>query len=286
VGAPPTPGSPAVFLDYFAARALAVGRRLTPLVEEVIRGHLSGYARGEAYGYNRIAPPDADDTAFALRTRLLLGEALTPEAIARSLAPFAHRGSWLTFPSTAVAVPGWTIEHRDDASAFGLHPEVHLNVLALLREAGQAGAAPPPDLPRRDGLYAAYHYPSRLYATWLAAEALRGGAAEGEIDAAVLAAQRADGSWSACHDGFSAEQETALAVLSLSDAAVAGPAGRRALAFLLARQQPDGSWPGGILWRYHKPGTGGAVVWWAEDARRIVGTALGTLAVARAAGAP
>jgi hypothetical protein len=283
-GAPPIPGGDAIFLDYFAARALAAGGRLTPLVREVIRTHLSGYARGEAYGYNRIAPPDADDTAFALRTRVLLGEALTPEAIARSLAPFARRGSWLTFPSTAVPVPGWTIEHRHDASTFGLHPEVHLNVLALLREAGQA-AAPPPDLPRRDGLYAAYHYPSRLYATWLAAEVLRGGAAEGEIDAAVLAAQRADGSWSACHGGFSAEQETALAVLSLSDAALATAAGRRALAFLLARQQPDGSWPGGILWQYHKPGTGGTVVWWADDARRIVSTALGALAVARAAAA-
>jgi hypothetical protein len=83
-------------------------------------------------------------------------------------------------------------------------------------------------------------------------------------------------------DGFSEAQETALAVLSLSTEGVASEAGQRARAGLQALQQPDGSWPGGVLWTYWVPGHEGRLTWWAVDEARILGTSLAIMALERA----
>jgi hypothetical protein len=72
-----------------------------------------------------------------------------------------------------------------------------------------------------------------------------------------------------------------LALLALSDVAYAGAAGRNGIAFLLAQQRADGSWPGGSLWTFRVPGTGGRVIWKATDAMSIVATSLGLMALSR-----
>jgi hypothetical protein len=280
-GSPPLERTPSVFLMYFVARALAASGGIGAHAASSIRSVLATAQKGVAYGYAACAPADADDTAFALRTRLLLGDHVDRRAVDECLAPFARGGSWLTFDRPLGPSEGWAVECRDDADTTGFHPEVHLNVLCLLREVG-GDSRVPSDLPRSAGLYPSYHYPSRLYATWLAAElendrrSLRD-----PIDRAVLAAQRAEGTWAPMERGFSAAQETALAILSLSTEGLASEAGRCARAGLQALQCADGSWPGGVLWIYWVPGRGGRLTWWAEDVMRIVSTSLAIMALQR-----
>ncbi|WP_437720625.1 hypothetical protein [Sorangium sp. So ce861] len=280
-GAPPVLQSHAVFLTYFVARALAGSGGIEEAARSTISNYLASARRGDVYGYDQKAPPDADDTAFALRTRILIGDRPASEEVERGLLPFAFRESWLTFARGQQPAPGWTIEYRDESSVVGLHPEVHLNVLALLHEAGLPAPAVPA-VPFRDGLPANYHYPSALYAAWLLGEVNRGQhAAEREMDQAVAARQRADGSWAAVEGGFSAAQETALALLSLSDSACASEVARRGAAFLLAQQGSDGGWPGGVLWKYYPPKAISSGIWWAEDSMSMMATGLAVSAIQR-----
>jgi hypothetical protein len=280
-GAPPLRRTHSVFLTYFVARALVASGGVEPALAAVLRQYLSRARTGASYGYAARALCDADDTAFALRTRILLGERPDPGEVDRALAPFTFRHSWLTFAGDEPSDPGWTIAYRDDTSVSGLHPEVHLNVLALHREAGLPMPAIP-SLPCRDGLPASYHYPSAGYAGWLLSELQGGtGVRDGALDAPLAARQRDDGGWPAIERGFTSSQETALALLSLSDGAASGEVGRRGTAFLLAQQRSDGSWPGGVLWTFHVRRYAGRLLWWAEDTMSILATSLAAIALAR-----
>ena len=278
-GEPPTKHSHSVFLMYFAARALHVSGGVEPATRDRILGCLEMARKGPAYAYDRLSPPDADDTAFALRTRLLLQGQVPVAEVVRALEPFAFRNSWLTFCGPIRPGPGWTVQYHDDASIFGMHPEVHLNVSLLLQESRAGGPAYPADMPVRDGLVLGYHYPSALYTTWLASELQTATGGSPSTDASILALQEGSGSWPETEHGFSRSQETSIALLTLTRLAAEGVG--RGLRYLLAEQQPDGSWPGGVLWTYHVPRTGGRMRWWAEDSQRMVSTSLALLAIQR-----
>jgi hypothetical protein len=175
----------------------------------------------------------------------------------------------------------WTTDYINNLSIFGFHPEFHRNAALLLHDTGHS-FWPYSPLPVRNGLPANYHYPSHNYCAWLLYELqhARGQDSAG-LESALLARQLTDGRWPAVTDGFTAAQETALPPLSLSDAAYAGNAGRSGIAFLLAQQRADGSWPRGTLWTFRVPGTGGSVIWKAVDAMSIVATSLGVMALSR-----
>ena len=70
-------------------------------------------------------------------------------------------------------------------------------------------------------------------------------------------------------------------MLSISEAAYAGAAGLNGIDFLLSQQRADGSWPGGTLWTFRVPGTGGQVIWSAIDSMSIVATSLSVMALKR-----
>jgi hypothetical protein len=281
IGAPPSAQSSSVFLAYFVARALVASGGIDAAARSVLLSHLQDARKGDSYGYDTLAPIDADDTAFALRAHLLLGSAPSSDEILSALAPFESQLSWKTFCGPTLPQGMWTTDYINDLSVFGFHPEVHLNVALLFQETGHP-FRPCPPLPFRNSLPANYHYPSHNYCAWLVCELqhARGQTSAG-LESALLARQLPDGRWPAVTDGFTAAQETALALLSLSDAAYAANAGRSGVAFLLAQQRADGSWPGGTLWNFRVPGTGGSVIWKAVDAMSIVATSLGLMALSR-----
>lgn len=99
-----------------------------------------------------------------------------------------------------------------------------------------------------------YYYNTHYYLMRPAIEALAAFGHHAPVAAArdfVLAEQRDDGSWFSDVEGFgggsSAEQHTALALETLLHAGLGAdaPAVQRAVAWLLERQQGDGSWDGG-----------------------------------------
>jgi hypothetical protein len=59
----------------------------------------------------------------------------------------------------------------------------------------------------------------------------------------LLAAQSSDGGWGPRRGAPPEPFDTALALLALGEAKLAPEAVRRGRAFLIATQQPDGSWP-------------------------------------------
>ncbi len=243
--------------------------------------YLQQARKGASYSYDALAPIDADDTAFALRTLIVLGSDLSTDDILSGLAPFTSQMSWQTFCGPTPPQFMWTTDYINDLSVFGFHPEVHLNVSLLLRETGHP-FKPYSSMPLRNGLPANYHYPSHNYCGWLACELHSAQPQEvAGVESALLSRQLPDGRWPALTDGFTASQETALALLALSDVAYAGAAGRNGIDFLRAQQRADGSWPGGVLWTFRVPGTGGSVIWKAVDAMSIVATSLGLMALSR-----
>ncbi len=281
IGMPPSTHSYSVFLAYFVARALAVSGGIDAAARSVLLSHLQQAKKGASYSYDTLAPIDADDTAFALRALILLGSAQSSDDILSGLAPFESQHSWQTFCGPTPPRYMWTTDYINDMSVFGFHPEVHLNVALLLHETGHP-SRPYPPLPLRNGLPANYHYPSKNYCGWLLCElqSAQPEAAVG-VESALLARQLPDGRWPAVTDGFTAAQETALALLSISEAAYAGAAGLNGIDFLLSQQRADGSWPGGTLWTFRVPGTGGQVIWSAIDSMSIVATSLSVMALKR-----
>lgn len=280
-GAPPSPRSSSVFLAYFVARALAASGGIDAAAQSVLLSHVQQARKGDSYSYDILAPIDADDTAFALRALILMGSAPSSDDVLSALAPFESQFSWKTFCGPTPPQGMWTTDYINDLSVFGFHPEVHLNAALLLHETGHS-FRPYSPLPVRNGLPANYHYPSHNYCAWLLCELqhARGQDSAG-LESALLARQLPDGRWPAVTDGFTAVQETALALLSLPKAAYAGAAVRRGIDFLLAQQREDGSWPGGTLWTFRVPGTGGRVIWSAVDSMSIVATSLGLMALNR-----
>jgi len=286
IGMPPSAHSSSVFLAYFVARALAAGGGIDAAARSVLLSYLQHARKGASYSYDTLAPIDADDTAFALRALILLGSAPSSDDVLSALAPFESQLSWQTFCGPTPPQFMWTTDYTNDMSVFGFHPEVHLNVSLLLRETGHS---PRPYLPfpLRNGLPANYHYPSNNYCSWLICELQSAQhEAAASVESALLARQLPDGRWPAVADGFTASQETALALLSLSDAAYAGAAGRNGIGFLLSQQRADGSWPGGTLWKFWVPGTGGRVIWSAVDSMSIFATSLSVVALTRERATP
>lgn len=275
-GPPPCPGTRNVFLGYFLARALHRTGGIPERSGQLLRRELAAARQGEAYGYSRGAPMDADDTAFALRTRLLLGEPLDRAALGRALAPFTAGAAWRTFAGPNPGAKGWVTTFEEDGSILGPHPEVNRNILSLYREAGVPIRGP---LLPEPVLRPSYHYPSRFYDTWMGAGLPRPGREGPDLDAAILALQDPEHGWPGLEGGFSVCQETALALLSLSSEAARGARARAGTAFLAARQDADGGWRGGTLWYFRVPRTGGKILWWAEDAARILATSLALLAL-------
>jgi hypothetical protein len=281
IGMPPSAHSSSVFLAYFVARALAASGGIDAAARSVLLSYLQQARKGASYSYDTLAPIDADDTAFALRTLVLLGSDLSTDDILSGLAPFTSQLSWQTFCGPTPPLFMWMTDYINDLSVFGFHPEVHLNVSLLLHETGHP-FKPYPPVPLRNGLPANYHYPSHNYCGWLACELHAAQPQEvAGIESALLARQLPDGRWPAVTDGFTASQETALALLALSDVAYASAAGRNGIDFLLAQQRADGSWPGGTLWTFRVPGTGGRVIWSSIDSMSIVATSLSIMALKR-----
>lgn len=274
-----------VFVAYFLSRALAIPGKIDARLVSRISGHLQDAYQAPAYGYARHAPIDSDDTAFAFRTRGLLGDRLRPDSLRLALRPFVLGELWRTFalaPATAQAPIA--VRYADDDSIAGPHPEVILNILLAFSEMGEdPELSILGSLPRERGLFLSYHYPSNIYATWLAAELSRNrpGNWADEVDAALRRAQLPDGSWPAVNGGFSAAQETALALLAASSRARCEHWVRQGGSRLEGMQLYDGTWPSGILWKYVVHGTNGAGLWYSHDSFRIVSTSLAALAIHR-----
>lgn len=205
---------------------------------------------GRGWGFNRRLPPDADSTTWAIRLALAVGASAAPHAEAARAVVLAHLrsdGGASTYlealcPRRHIAEltpPGGSYE-----GWFGVsHPCVTAAVATL-------GYQEPIDFLRRsqapDGSWNAYWWEERAYTTALAVEAFAEHGRKHDwprLDAASSwAAGRIDDSGSVDESPFA----TALCVRVLL-AGRQDRAGRRALSravsWLEAAQQHDGSWP-------------------------------------------
>jgi hypothetical protein len=116
------------------------------------------------------------------------------------------------------------------------------------------------------GFWRSYFYPSPLFGTLLALDALHGNPAFADATKRALAfivgSQNADGSWGADGDPY----ETALAVAALAEHQAHAAATRRGVEHLLASMAADGSWTSrACVWEFHSDERD---VWRAYDTHR------------------
>jgi hypothetical protein len=273
---PPVERSASPMLAFFTTAALRKSGGVPDAIKSELLGMLSLAKKGNSYGYDDKAPMDADDTAFALRTLIALGEKVTPDMVKSALEPFRCNGSWFTFPVKTISgvTPPFHCNYQGPESTAGPHPEVHLNILALYQEAGQAPVSRVPALPQKNGLPVCYFYDSAFYGAWLFSLLCK----EMELEylplkSAVLQLRNNNGGWSGRENGFSAVQETALALLTLDTFSTPDASKSAAIAFILGQQQNNGSFPGGTLWNYREAG------WYARDVQSIVSTSCAVCAL-------
>lgn len=228
----------------------------------------------------RVFHVDSDDTAYVIRTLRRLGVNRTPQCLVRFYRE--SEGLFVTFDA-----PGPTSLTTERSPRHNLlaHPEVNANVfLALkgthlerlinyhmLREAQH-----------ESGFWPSYFYPSPLFATLLALDALHGNpaftAAVNRALSCILASQNSDGSWGAASDPY----ETALAVAALAGHQAYAAASRRGVEHLLSTMAEDGSWTSrACVWEFHADEND---VWRAYDTHRAFVSARCMAALRRAAG--
>jgi hypothetical protein len=236
--------------------------------------------QGRVWGYTRDAPMDADDTAFVLRTLRNLGRTVE----LGGLDVFFHEGAFTTFELGPLREPPRLAFEVCLKNNFRVHPEVLANVYRVLADAGlewrinesliRASQAP-------EGYFHSYFYPSRYYCTWMTAELL---AVTGRLQEVrrravqfVAESQHQDGSWGHPGDAY----ETALALSICRREEINRTQVERAVAFLLANQDSEGSWrtcrP---IWAFrHKDEP--VLMWEAFDTNGMVATALAVNALRR-----
>jgi hypothetical protein len=269
-------------LCFFTALALQKTGGVPEPVKVRLRTILSNAQKGSSYGYDVKAPVDADDTAFALRTRLLLGDTVTPEEVVAALEPFRCGDSWFTFPAKipeGITPPFYSV-YQGAVSVVGPHPEVHLNILALYQELYGTAVSRILPLPLQQGVPVSYFYPSSFYGAWLYNMLCRQMELEDTtLKSAVLRMRKQDGSWPGCENGFSEVQETAIAMLTLYSFASYSESDDAVLKYIIKQQQADGSFPGGTLWKYQFPTESDSACWSAVDSNSIVSTGCVVLAL-------
>jgi squalene-hopene/tetraprenyl-beta-curcumene cyclase len=208
-------------------------------------------------------PPDADDLAMVLQVLLRCGgqplAAACHQALDLVLAA-AARGEALT---TWILDPG-EAPHRNVlfrryielTQAGGVHPDVVANLLyaaslhatQIARQRAASAIAYLESAQDDDGSWHSRWYWGRHYGTYRAVLALTALAPDspglGRARDYLVSGQNADGGWGA--GGRSDPLSTAFAALALAALAQPGTGRclRPALEYLVAAQQPDGSWPG------------------------------------------
>lgn len=227
----------------------------------------------------RVFHVDSDDTAYVIRTLRRLGVNRPPESLLR----FYREPERLFVTFDAPGPTALTTEPSPQHNLLA-HPEVNANVFLALRGTHLERFADYAMLPRAQderGCWRSYFYPSPLFGTLLALDALRGqdayaGAVERGL-AFVAGSQGADGSW-----GGGDPYETALGVAALAERAEYEAGTRRGVDYLLSAMGADGSWrSGACIWEFPVPG---GDVWRAYDAHGAYVSARCTVALRRAAG--
>lgn len=282
---PPVEKSASPMLCFFTALALQKNGEIPDSVKKHLHAVLDNAKKGASYGYDEKAPIDADDTAFALRTLIITGEAVSPEMITEALKPFKCADSWFTFPisvKNCVKTPPFHNSYTGPVSVGGPHPEVHLNILSLFQDAGII-VSRIPAVALKNGLPVSYFYPSSYYGAWLFSAICRRMKLQyHSIENAAVRCRLSDGSWSGVENGFSAVQESALAMLTLDNYAHKEQDVWLRYEYLLAQQQKNGSFPGGTLWKHRLPVEKGEASWCSADVMSIVSTGSAVLALMRA----
>lgn len=294
-------GSPRVSNDKGHAFVAAfMAEAMTGLFDEIDRtivlvrllseenGGLWGFAPPMSFHDDafRVFHVDADDTAYVLRTLRRLGANRNPECLAR----FYREPERLfaTFDT-----PGPTALTTEPSPRHNLlaHPDVNANVFLALRGTHVERLVDYELLLRTQdasGFWRSYFYPSVLFGTLLAIDAMDGNPALQGISAFadataralafVAGSQNADGSWGLAGDPY----ETALALAALAGRPEHDAATRRGIEYLLATMAADGSWTSeACVWEFHADETD---VWRAYDRHRAYVTARCTTALRRAAG--
>lgn len=279
---PPVEHSSSPMLCFFTAMALRNCGGIPETIKNKLITIISDCRKGDSYGYDKKAPADSDDTAFALRTLIILGSTVTSKMITEALRPFKCGNSWFTFPKQNIndVTPEFHYYYQGSSSAFGPHPEVHMNILLLHQEAG-LDVSSIPGFQGNNGLPVSYFYRSDFYGAWLFGSLCKSMKLEYyPLMDAVLRLQNINGGWSAKKDGFSSVQETSLALLTLD---TFGKINNEVLtsvaAYLVSQQSDNGLFPGGSLWHHYLPANQDIACWYANDVMSIVTTGLALLAL-------
>ncbi|MEA2786741.1 MAG: squalene-hopene/tetraprenyl-beta-curcumene cyclase [Candidatus Eremiobacteraeota bacterium] len=234
----------------------------------------------------RVFHVDADDTAYVLRTLRRLGANRNPECLAQ----FYREPERLFATFDAPGATALTAEPSPQHNLLA-HPDVNANVFLALRGTHLEALVDYELLLRTQdasGYWRSYFYPSLLFGTLLALDAMYGNPALHGIPAFadataralafVAGAQSADGSWGTAGDPY----ETALAVAALAGRDEHDAAMQRGVEYLLSTMAADGSWTSeACVWEFH---AGETDVWRAYDRHRAYVTARCMTALRRGAG--
>jgi hypothetical protein len=204
------------------------------------------------WGYNAIAPADADSTAWVLRLAMACG--FDTEAIRRARAFLAGHGlpdgHVTTYSSsTPIRFGDRNLSDREAAGWRGAHHCVTANAAPLL------GAAAMEALRRSQtasGAWRAHWWQSDMFATALAAESLAGTPHPGNGDCIARAAR-----WAAARDAVAGapafDIAWSLRLARLARSGAANPAVALRVNRLLDLQQADGGWPAGAPMLFPHP---------------------------------
>jgi len=275
-----------VFVAFFVAEAMSglldeIDRTilLTRLLSEEIDGKWGFSPPGPFHDQRmRVFHVDADDTAYVIRTLRSLGVNRPPD----SLLGF-YREPERLFVTFDGAGPARLSTQASPQNNFLAHPEVNANIfLALagthLEQVANYDALRGAQDER--GAWTSYFYPSPLFGTALAVDALAAhDASAPAIERAlsfIAESQNEDGSWGSGGDAL----ETALAVAALAGRSDHAESQRRGIESLLATIAEDGSWSSpACIWQFH---AGDGDVWRAFDRHRTFVTARCMTALRRA----
>lgn len=233
-----------------------------PEDSEILRGVVDRLIRRQRYGgglsYNARAPADADSTAAAL-TLFSSRKAFVPGQNCRRAVNFLLRhvqadGGFATYRATlrlrflmkayGVSYKGWTQSHTCVTAAclnallhagFEAAHSVIIRGLEFLRSA----------MDRSTGLWSAYWWQGPFYAT---ASAIRVFRRSGQTPPAglrlkfLLENQSTSGAWRINTEDSAFATALALVILNDQSGNDVNESRRRALDWLLAEQQTDGSW--------------------------------------------
>lgn len=277
-----------VFVASFLTEALA-GRLseidraliLTRILSEESSGQWGFSPPGPFHGTDTMVfHVDADDTACVHRALRRLGAHRPAEGLLKY-----YRASERLFATFDAPTQIKISTRPSPADNLLAHPEVNANVFLALRGTHLEDYADLEMLRRtqgRTGGWRSYFYPSALYGTLIALDALAG--RDAFADTAnrgrrfVSDTQNPDGSWGAGGDPY----ETALAVAALAGHPAYSAACERGAAHLLSAIREDGSWASNAcIWEFHAAAND---VWRAYDTHRSYVTARCTIALRRAAG--